>query len=346
LSLEPHQQEQAGDSKFKLFSWISISLGLGLVGWIVYWADWQVVGGQLREVGGGIFLLFAVFGFAFSSDTLSAQLTYKVMPLTWKWYARFWLIRLIGEAANLIFPGAGMAGEPIKAAILKKQRIRYRDTVASFVLSKVTMLGSLILFLLISAILLLFQNRVPEELVFYGSLGLGVLTVLTGLAGIAIRYRWATKLYRRHENWSALLFLGRMQDQVIELESKIRFFVFYSPGRFFGSLAAAFVPWVMCALEIYVALLLIDKPVTFAEAWLVEAAAQLVRALTFFIPASMGALDAAFVSVCTLMFGSPEIGVTLAVLRRVREIFWTVLGFAEWGRLTWVGKSSRPIGSG
>ena len=52
---------------------------------------------------------------------------------------------------------------------------------------------------------------------------------------------------------------------------------------------------------------------SFVDAWIIEAVAQLVRTGTFFIPASIGAQEGAFMLVCAAMTGSPALGVAVAV---------------------------------
>ena len=61
--------------------------------------------------------------------------------------------------------------------------------------------------------------------------------------------------------------------------------------------------------------------------WIIEAVAQLVRTGTFFIPASIGAQEGAFLLVCGAITGSPTLGVSVSVVRRLREVIWIVWGF-------------------
>ena len=62
------------------------------------------------------------------------------------------------------------------------------------------------------------------------------------------------------------------------------------------------------------------------EAWLIETVAQLVRAGTFFIPASLGATEAAMVLVYEALVGAPSLGFAVALIRRARELLWIAWG--------------------
>jgi hypothetical protein len=58
--------------------------------------------------------------------------------------------------------------------------------------------------------------------------------------------------------------------------------------------------------------------------------AQLVRAGTSFIPASIGAQEGALVLASTAMTGSGTVGMALSVIRRFRELIWIIGGLGLW----------------
>ncbi len=79
--------------------------------------------------------------------------------------------------------------------------------------------------------------------------------------------------------------------------------------------------------ETYYALTFLGADVTIRDAWIIEAMAQMMRMGSFFIPASIGVQDGAFVLMCTAITGSPSLGVAVALVRRFREIIWVGAGF-------------------
>ena len=101
-----------------------------------------------------------------------------------------------------------------------------------------------------------------------------------------------------------------------------------SRRRFGFALLLGVISWAVGVLEVYYALEFLGRPVSLAEAWIIEAMAQMVRAGSFFIPASIGLQDGAFVLICAAITGSPELGVAVALVRRMREIVWIASGFA------------------
>ena len=86
------------------------------------------------------------------------------------------------------------------------------------------------------------------------------------------------------------------------------------------------------ALEILIVLELLNHPVSFTEAWLLQSTVVLVRSAAFFLPASLGAQEATFLIVCGALTGSPATGLAVALIRRARELSWILLGLAlGWG---------------
>ena len=88
----------------------------------------------------------------------------------------------------------------------------------------------------------------------------------------------------------------------------------------------AFINWFFGTIEIFITMHLIGYPISIADAWIIEAVAQLVRTGTFFIPASIGAQEGAFLIIGSAVTGSPALGFTVAIVRRIREIIWIIWG--------------------
>jgi uncharacterized membrane protein YbhN (UPF0104 family) len=85
--------------------------------------------------------------------------------------------------------------------------------------------------------------------------------------------------------------------------------------------------WYLGALEIYIILYFLGHPISIAESIILETLVELVRAGTFFIPATLGTQEVAFLSATGAITGEPALGLAIALMRRVREIVWFILGF-------------------
>jgi uncharacterized membrane protein YbhN (UPF0104 family) len=103
--------------------------------------------------------------------------------------------------------------------------------------------------------------------------------------------------------------------------------------RFALVLATSFCNWILGAFGVWITMLLIGSSITFADAWIIEAMAQMVRASTFFIPASIGAQEAAIMLFTSALTGQASSGLAVALLRRAREVIWVISGLAVSAKL-------------
>jgi hypothetical protein len=95
-------------------------------------------------------------------------------------------------------------------------------------------------------------------------------------------------------------------------------------------LIVGFLNWPLGVLEIYVLMQFLQHPISFADAWLFDSVAQLVRAGTFFIPANIGTLEGSLVLLGASLTGSLELGLAISLIRRVKDILWIILGLLIW----------------
>ena len=116
--------------------------------------------------------------------------------------------------------------------------------------------------------------------------------------------------------------LERALHYIQDVDEHLRSFYTQDWRRLAAAFGFAALGWSIGIVEIYVAMWFLERPVTIWEAWIIEATTQLVRAGTFFIPASLGAQDGALMLVTSAMTGQPHTGIALAVVRRLRELIW------------------------
>ena len=88
----------------------------------------------------------------------------------------------------------------------------------------------------------------------------------------------------------------------------------------------ALLNWILGVIEIYYIMKFIGYPISLVDAWIIEAVAQMVRAGTFFVPASIGVQEGAILTIGAALTGSPSAGFTAAIIRRVREVIWIAWG--------------------
>ena len=318
---------------------IALLIGLGLLAFIALQTDLGQVWQGLLQLGlAGALAIFALYFLAFVLDTASWQLTLPSARLNPAWLYRLWKLRMLGEALNLVLPAGSMGGEPVKAVLLKKfHAIGYHEGTASLIMARTINLLSLLLFTGIGFAVMLGRDWMPDALLL--AMGIGWAALAFGVLGFYAVQRW--RAASRLGLWLARRRFGqRLERFLVHLERvEDHFLAFYSgrPRRFLGAFCLAFVNWVLGAVEVYAIMWFLGRPISLADAWLIEAAAQLVRTAAFFIPASLGAVEGVMVLIYAAMTGSGALGLAVALIRRGRELLWVAWGF-------WIGWLNTPGG--
>ncbi len=307
-------------------------LGIGLFGLILKETDLHEVWKQISNVGfWGILIVFFLYTFTYFADVVVWLLTMPDLPINFRWLKRFYLIRMAGTAFNYVTPLASIGGEPIKAMLLKNHYgIGYRDSGISIVLAKTADVIGLVLFLTLGFVALTFSTKIGSTNKFIAGVGLIVLVIC--ITGFFLVQRY--KITSTGANWLSKTSFGEKfkhaLEMIHELEDKLVHFYTEHRSRFLATLGLALLNWSLGTIEVYLVMQFLNHPITLADALIIESFAQLVRAGTFFIPASIGAQEGAFFLICNAITGVPALGVAIAMIRRFREIVWIALGLFVW----------------
>lgn len=311
------------------FRLIYLLLGLALLVWVVTLTDLMEVWAHGRKLGWGLGVVLAIYFTAFLIDSLSWQLTFVTLGFGGSWGVQLWKVRMVGEAVNGATPFAALGGEPVKAMLLKRHYgMAYAESVATLVLARTTNLLALMVFLAVGFALMMNSALLPAGYTASAGIGLAALGIGVVLFFLVQRFKVSSAAGR----WLARGRLGAWLDRALghihDLEDRLVGFYGGHRLRFAAAFALALLNWMIGTAELYATLWFLGRPVTIAEAWIIESGAQLVRAATFFIPASIGAQEGAFLLLCGAITGEGALGLAVALIRRLREIVWIAWGFA------------------
>ena len=311
----------------KFFKIVFFIFGLSILGWVIQNINIGETFNLINQIGLGFFLIIGVYFIAFLFDTVTWQITVLSAPLTAKWTYRFFQLRLSGEAFNNMLPAASIGGEPIKAILLKNlYGFNYREAIASLILARTINTVSLIIFLIIGFSLMLSSNILEGEYNLISSVGLAILSVCILLIFLIQRFKITSHISRLLTTNKLFHWLNNAIDHIKEVEDRLITFYKNHYQRTGYAFILAFSNWVLGAAEIFITMHFLGYPVSLVNAWIIESIAQLVRTATFFIPASIGAQEGAFLIIGSAVTGSPTIGFTMAIVRRAREIIWITWG--------------------
>lgn len=316
--------------------------GVALLAAVLWNTDVTAALRHVRDLGWAILPVLAIYLGAFAADTLSWQLLLPSARPGWPWFARLWKIRLVGMAVNQLTPVVGLAGEPLKAVLLKREcGVDYDEGAASLLVAKTANLIALVVFLAGGILLALASDRLPPD--YRGAAALGLAVLATGIAvifavqrlrvasrlgGLVGRGRWGRRLVHLLEGIEAF------DDRLVEAYTTQR-------RRFLLATLLTLGNWCLGALELYAILRFLDVPVGLADAWCLQAVVELVRAATFFIPASLGAQEGVLVVLLAGFPGGAALGLAVALIKRFRELLWIAAGLLT-GWIAFPSLAKRP----
>ncbi len=304
-------------------------VGVGLLVFVLSQTDLELLWLKLIETGWGIFFVLVVYAAAFLVDTIAWQFTLPSTRFNFHWLYNLLKVRMVGAAFGKMLPFSAFGGAPIKGFLLKRHYgVGYKEGAASIILVESTHLISMIFFMASGVALILFDSNLPQSYSTFAMISLGALTA--GIFGFYIILR--LKITSIAGGWISRQPLGRRLEKFLHhLEDfDERLVQFYTGKRahFFGAMGLNLLNWYMGALEVYIVLYFLGNPISLAESIILETFVELVRAGTFFIPATLGTQEAAFLLATGAVTGQSALGVATAMMRRAREIVWLVLGFA------------------
>ena len=242
-------------------------------------------------------------------------------------FGRLFAIRMAGETVNVTTPAAYVGGEPLKAYLLKRYGVPIVEGLASVVTAKTAMTIAQVMFILVGVLLAFWLIGTSEDYLLAIIFSVGLLVFGLVLFVIVQRYGLAMGFLRLLELCRIRLkFLEKRRAQLIELDQTIRQFYTSHRRTFYLALMTFFIAWVTETLEVYAILYYLGAEVDMLSSISIAALTILIKGGTFFIPGSLGAQEGGYV-LLLLSYGYTDVtGITFALVRRLREILWILIG--------------------
>jgi len=299
-------------------------LGLTLLVAVLRQTDVEQLRGHIEAMGWTTFAqICALFLVYFAADVINWQAALPRVPRTPRWFARLWLVRMIGDAYNNVTPTAALGGEPVKAWLMKRRYgVPWRDTGAGIVIARTSTMFALIAFVAIGVALVWQRPGLSGQQ--QGFAAATLLAVVAGTVAIFLvqYFKLSTRLARALGNTRWGVRLVRAIAAIEDIDRKLMDYYGEHRLALLVSIGAAWLAWVLGALEAWLILRALGTDVSFADVWIMEAFVQSVRAASFFIPASLGAQEAAIMVMVDWLLGAQSVGVATALVRRAREVLW------------------------
>jgi putative membrane protein len=231
------------------------------------------------------------------------------------------LTRWVGESANSLMPAGQIGGPLLMARHLSSRGMGMRDAAAAITVSTTAQTFAQIAFAVFGAILLgMRASHASEHAVQASSLiASGVLAM--HVAGFYLMQRRG--LFGRLTRAASRFATKRDWSQWVSQAESIDLAVAATYGRV-GPVAASFllslVGWLVGTGEVYLILWLLDHPVTWVNALLLESLGQAIRGAGFAVPGALGIQEGGYLLLAPLAGLPPDTALALSLAKRAREI--------------------------
>jgi putative membrane protein len=296
-------------------------LGVALATGLILWRGLDVVASGLAAAGLGLLWASAFHAIPMLLNTCAwrvvlpgaRQISFVV--LAWV----FW----IRESINGLLPVARLGGEAVAAGMLIRRGGRPASVIGSLVVRLTLTLLTQVVFTLLGLLLLLAHATDRAAAARLGLLLPALAAILAVLLGIQRLGLFGL---------GARLIQGRFpitQIDGIRVDRVVRR-LYRRRGAILRSCLWQMGAWVAGAGEIWLVLHFLGHSRGMAEAFLLESLSQAISTAAFLIPAAIGAQEAGFVGLGHLIGMPPDVALTLALSRRVRDLVVYGPGLLAW----------------
>lgn len=111
-----------------------------------------------------------------------------------------------------------------------------------------------------------------------------------------------------------------------------------SPSRVAWAALWQMVSWLLGGVEVCLALHFLGQDVGIVPGLVIESLGQALKAVGFAVPGALGVQEGGYIVICQVFGLSPEIAITLSLMKRLREV-----GLGVPGLLAWHCAEVRPV---
>lgn len=242
---------------------------------------------------------------------------------------------LAGDALGSLTPLGMVVSEPAKAAFVR-ERVAIVSSISALAVENLFYMLSVALFIFAGTAALLLSFPLNSKLRLASYATLVVVAVVVTLGYLVVRRQWrflSGALAVLERRGLARSFVARRGERVRAVETRIYGFYENNRARFLPILALEACFHLAGVAEVYATLyFILERPPAFGQlalaAFVLESVNRVINVIFKFVPMRVG-IDEAGTGLFTkvLKFGT-TVGVSLAIIRKARVIFWTAVGVA------------------
>ncbi len=332
--------------KFQFLTRVSLRsfaalLGLALLGYLVFRTGPAVVWKQVQTVGWGLALVIILGGFSQLIKTCSWRQTFTcdISGLSW---SRSFTTQLISDGMGQLGIAGKVLGEGMRISMLPSAvpvASRISASAIDGALHSLTASGVTVLGIIATLLVAPLSGRWR----IYAFLIAIVVIAVVILAAVAFTSRWQLmgnaaraigRLPRLH-NW-----VSGKQSIIDSAEQNLLTFYDEAPAAFWASLILNLLWHALAVLEVYVILGFMGARIAVVGAFVFEGLTKVINLVGALNPGNFGTYEGGNMLIANMFGVAVTAGLTLALCRRVRAVFWAGVGAmcmivmkrAEWAK--------------
>ena len=303
-------------------------IGLILFAYFVSHAGVDEIIARIQRLGAGFILILAV-----------SSTRYMVRALAWTRciepphrlpFRSAFAARLMGDALGNIIPFVSFAVSEPSKAVFVKDRVPLMVGLSGLAIENIFYALSVALFIFSGTATLLLTFSLPKGLRIASIVALIVTVLIIPLAYLIIRRQTrflSGALGYLGDRGVAKKLIGRLKPRAQSLENRVYGFYATSQRSFISIFLLDSCFHLAGMLEVYITLSFIS-PVTptITQAFILESVNRIINVAFKFIPLRAGVDEGGTGQVSKVLGFAKDVGVTLAIVRKGRDIFWAAIG--------------------
>jgi len=316
--------------KFTPMGLVFALLGCLLFSYFVWKAGIGDILNGIERLGAGFLIIVAISGIR---KVVRALAWYQCFESTGDLRFREALAAVIAaDALGTVMPLGMMVSEPAKAALVR-EKAPFMTGLSAIAIENLFYSLSVAVFIFCGMAVMLYTFPLPQPIRIASVAALVCVVAFLAVGFVGIRKQWKILsglvefLYQRG---IGVKLLGPRRERVRMLEDRIYGFYVRHQSRFLLIIFFEACFHMAGVLEAYVTLAFISGPssASLLAAFILESVNRIITVVFKFIPLRMGVDEWGSGSVTRLLnLGTPS-GVTLAVVRKGRDLAWTAIGVA------------------
>jgi len=316
---------------------LALLAGFALLVGLVVSFDTEQVATLMVDAGPALVLVLIAHQVSVAANAIAWQRLLAGIAIPRPLWRLFWL-RWLADSINALLPVASIGGEVVRGQLLARtgvgQAAAGGSVIADLTLGLVSLalfvVGGVVLFICRDLLLSTASTAALPTVALTGA-GTAVLALVT-LAVVAYRLQRGgfflrlAHLLEHHAGgpaWQRMAGGARALDEALEC--------LYGQRRAVVSgLAWRLAGWVLGAVEVWVALSVLGRPVTLVDALILESLGQVVRNAGFAVPGAIGIQEGGFVVIGGWIGLAPEAALAAGLMKRLRDLTLGIPALCLW----------------